>query len=106
MNPVTELTTERIEALLATFRELQAQFDLMRGRLRRAEEHRHTVARRIYDRVRSDYDRELDAIRAQLTPLRDELDRVHEALEAQCRETAAAAHAVEEELAEAEFRHR
>jgi len=106
MNPATELETARIDGLLAAFGELQAEFDRVRERLRRADEHRNTVARRIYDRVRSDYDHELDAIRARLTPLRDELDRVHEALEAQCREMAAAAHAVDEELAEADFRHR
>jgi hypothetical protein len=106
MNPATELETARIDELLAAFGELQAQFDQVRERLRRADEHRATVARRIYDRVRSDYDHELDAIRARLTPLRDELDRVHEALEAQCREMAAVAQTVEEELAEADFRHR
>jgi hypothetical protein len=106
MNPVTELEPAHIAELLGAFRELQAQFDMVRERLRRAEEHRHTVARRIYDRVRSDYDHELDAIRARLTPLRDELERVHEALEVQCRDAGAATQAVEEELAEAEFRHR
>ena len=106
MNPVTELETARIDELLGAFRELQGQFDMVRERLRRADEHRNTVARRIYDRVRSDYDRELDAIRARLTPLRDEMERVHETLEAHCREAGAAVHAIEEELAEAEFRHR
>jgi hypothetical protein len=106
MNPATELETARIDELLAAFGELQAQFDQVRERLRRADEHRNTVARRIYDRVRSDYDHELDAIRARLTPLRDQLDRVHEALEAQCREMAAVAQTLEEELAEADFRHR
>jgi hypothetical protein len=106
MNPVTELETAHIDELLGAFRDLQAQFDLVRERVRRAEEHRHTVARRIYDRVRSDYDRELDAIRARLTPLRDELERVHDTLESRCREALAATQTVEEELAEAEFRHR
>ena len=106
MNPVTELETARIDELLGAFRDLQGQFDMVRERLRRAEEHRNTVPRRIYDRVRSDYDRELDAIRAKLSPLRDELDRVHETLEALVEEALAATHALEEELAEAEFRHR
>jgi hypothetical protein len=106
MDQATEHEAAPIEELLSAYRGLQSQFDLVRERLRRAEDNRHTVARRIYDRVRLDYDRELDAIRARLTPLRDELDRLHESIEAQRGEVAAALQAVEEELAETEFRHR
>lgn len=106
MDQASAVETARIEELLSSYRELQEQFDQMRERLRRAEDHRHTVARRIYDRVRSDYDRELDAIRLRLTPLRDELERVQESLEAQYREASAALDSVEEELSEADFRHR
>ena len=106
MDQAAEVETARIEELLSSYRELQEQFDQVRERLRRAEDHRSTVARRIYDRVRSDYDRELDAIRLRLTPLRDELERVQESLEVQYREATAALQSVEEELSEASFRHR
>jgi FHA domain len=106
MDQATELEPARIEELLSAYRDLQAQFDVVRERLRRAEDNRNTVPRRIYDRVRADYDRELDSIRARLTPLRDELDRVHESLEAQYRDAGSALQAVEEQLAEVEFRHR
>ncbi len=106
MDQATELETAHIEALLGAYRDLQSQFDMVRERLRRAEDNRHTVARRIYDRVRSDYDKELDSLRARLTPLRDELDRLHDTLESQHGEAAAALQSVEEELSEAEFRHR
>ncbi|HEX6791804.1 MAG TPA: FHA domain-containing protein [Candidatus Krumholzibacteria bacterium] len=106
MDQTTHAGPARIDDLIAAYRELQAQFDRARDRLRRADENRNTVQRRIYDRVRGEYDRELDAIRARMSPLRDEINRVHEALEAQCREAEAALHTVEEELAEAEFRHR
>ena len=106
MDQASAAETARIEELLSSYRELQEQFDQVRERLRRAEDHRHTVARRIYDRVRSDYNRELDAIRLRLTPLRDELERVQESFEVQCRDASAALHSVEEELSEAEFRHR
>lgn len=106
MDQASAVETARIEGLLSSYRELQEQFDQVRERLRRAEDHRHTVARRIYDRVRSDYDRELDAIRLRLTPLRDELERVQESLEVQYREASAALQSVEEELSEAGFRHR
>jgi pSer/pThr/pTyr-binding forkhead associated (FHA) protein len=106
MDQATEIEATRIEELLSAYRELQSQFDQVRERLRRAEDHRQTVPRRIYDRVRADYDRELDSIRARLSPLRDELDRVHASIEVQCHDAGAALHALEEELAEAEFRHR
>jgi hypothetical protein len=106
MDQAPAVEAARIEELLSSYRELQDQFDQVRERLRRAEDHRHTVARRIYDRVRSDYDRELDAIRLRLTPLRDELERVQESLEVQYRDATAALQSVEEELSEADFRHR
>jgi hypothetical protein len=106
MDQATELEPARIDELLSAYRDLQAQFDVVRERLRRAEDNRNTVPRRIYDRVRADYDRELDSIRARLTPLRDELDRVHESLEAQYRDADSALQTVEEQAAEVEFRHR
>lgn len=106
MDQATELEPARIEDLLSAYRELQSQFDLVRERMRRADENKHTVPRRIYDRVRADHDRELDSIRARLTPLRDEMNRLHESLEEQMRDANSAVQAVEEELAEAEFRHR
>lgn len=96
----------RIDDLLVAYRELQLQFDRVRDRQRRAEENRHTVQRRIYDRVRGDYDRELDALRARMSPLRDEIDRMQESIEAQSRDATSIVQAVEDELAEAEFRHR
>lgn len=106
MDQATELEPARIEDLLSAYRELQSQFDLVRERMRRADENKHTVPRRIYDRVRADHDRELDSIRARLTPLRDEMARLHESLDEQMRDASSAVQAVEEELAEAEFRHR
>lgn len=106
MDQATELEPAHIEDLLSAYRDLQAQFDVVRERLRRAEDNRATVPRRIFDRVRADYDRELDSIRARLTPLRDELDRRHESIEAQYRDAGSALQSVEEELAELEFRHR
>jgi pSer/pThr/pTyr-binding forkhead associated (FHA) protein len=106
MDPMTPIEPARIDELLAAYRELQAQFDRVLERLRRAEEQRTTVNRRIYDRVRSEYDRELDSIRAKLSPLRDEIDRTQESLESQCRDAGSVVQSMEEELAEAEFRHR
>ena len=106
MEQTTHAEPARIDDLIAAYRDLQAQFDRARDRLRRADDNRHTVQRRIYDRVRSEYDRELDTIRARMSPLRDEINRVHESLEAQCREVDALLQAVEDELAEADFRHR
>jgi hypothetical protein len=106
MDQLMPIEPARIDDLLATYRELQAQFGQVRERLRRADDHKHTVERRIYDRVRAEYDRELDSIRARMSPLRDEITRIHDSLEAQCRDAAAVSQAVEDEMAEAEFRHR
>ncbi len=106
MDQITPIEPARIDDLIATYRELQAQFDRVRARLRRADDNKHTVQRRIYDRVRTEYDRELDSIRARMSPLRDEITRIHDSLEAQCRDATAMAQAVEDELAEAEFRNR
>lgn len=102
----TDVALGHIEEILATYGDLQAQFDRVRDRLRRADEQKHTVARRIYDRVRSEYDRELDTIRARMSPLREELDRVRAGIEADLSETAAALERAREEQQEAEFRHR
>ena len=102
----TDVEQVNIEGLLGAYRELQSQFQRARDRLRRADEQKHTVNRRIFDRVRTEYDRELDAIRAQMSPLRDELDRLQATLEAQLREAEERLAAVEDEMAEIEFRHR
>ena len=106
MDPSLQIEPARIDELLAAFRELQSQFERVRECLRRAEDNRHTVPRRIYDRVRDEYDRELDSIRMRMSPLRDELDRVHESIEAQRRDAGSVIRSVEDELAEADFRHR
>ena len=106
MDHVTDIEPARIDDLLSAYRELQSQFDRVLEQVRRADEHKQTVQRRIYDRVRAEYDRELDSIRARMSPIRDEIDRMHEALEAQWRDASSTVAAVEEELSEAEFRHR
>jgi hypothetical protein len=101
----TDIDQSRIDETLAAYRELQSQFDRVRDRLRLAEENRHTVNRRIYERVRGEYDRELDAIRAKMSPLRLELETLRAGLEERVREARAKLVSVEEELAEAAFRH-
>lgn len=106
MDQITSIEPARIDDLIAMYRDLQAQFDRVRDRLRRAEENKQTVQPRIYDRVRAEYDRELDSIRARMSPLRDEITRIHDSLEAQCQDAAAAARSVDEEVSELEFRHR
>ena len=101
----TDIEQVRIDEMLMVYRELQSQFDRVRDRLRRADEHKHTVNRRIFDRVRSEYDRELDSIRAKMSPIRDEVDQLQASLEEQLREAAGQLESIEEELSEAKFRH-
>ena len=95
-----------IDERLSEYRELLAQFEAVRGRLRRAEEERQTVPRRVYEKVRAEYDRQLDALRGRMTPLRDELDRSRDQYEAQLKDANGALEAIEEELAEVTFRQR
>jgi hypothetical protein len=106
MDQATDIEPARIDDLLSQYRDLQSQFDRVRERVRRAEEEKTSVPRKIYDRVRAEYDRELDSIRARMSPVRDEIDRLNESLEANWRDASTGVHAIEEELAEAEFRKR
>lgn len=100
-----DIDQSRIDETLSAYRELQSQFERVRDRLRLAEENRHTVNRRIYDKVRSEYDRELDSLRAKVSPLRAELEALRAGLEERVRDAKAKLATVEEEQAEAAFRH-
>jgi chromosome segregation ATPase len=103
---MTGTSNATVDARLAQLRDLQAQFDRVRERLRRAEEQKGTVTRRTYDKVRAEYDRELDTLRAQMTPLRDELESQRQTIEDAMKQANGSMEALEEELAEAVFRHR
>jgi FHA domain len=98
--------TTKLDERLSEFRDLQAQFEQTRDRLRRAEAQKNTVNRRVYERVRAEYDRELDSLRAKMTPLRTELETVRAQYEDALREANASMTSIEEELAEAVFRNR
>ena len=102
----TDTPSVRVDETLTRFRDLQAQFERVRDRLRRAEEQKSTVSRRTFDKVRAEYDRELDALRAKLTPLRDEIESHRTAVEGGLETANASLETLEEELAEAIFRNR
>lgn len=102
----TDTPSVRVDETLARFRDLQAQFERVRDRLRRAEEQKTTVSRRTFDKVRAEYDRELDALRAKMTPLRDELESHRSSVEGGLKDANASLESLEEELAEAVFRNR
>jgi hypothetical protein len=95
-----------VDETLARYRDLQSQFERLRDRLRRAEEHKTTVSRRTFDKVRAEYDRDLDALRAQMTPLRQELESHRASVENRLRDANTSLDLLEEELAELVFRHR
>ncbi len=102
----TDTPSVRVDETLARFRELQSQFERVRDRLRRAEEEKTTVSRRTFDKVRAEYDRELDALRAKMTPLRDELESHRSSVENNLKDANASLDVLEEELAEIVFRHK
>lgn len=103
---ITGTSNAAVDERLAQLRDLQAQFDRVRERLRRAEEQKGTVTRRTYDKVRAEYDRELDTLRAQMTPLREELESQRQTIEDALKQANGSLESLEEELAEAVFRHR
>ena len=102
----TDTPSVRVDETLARFRELQGQFERVRDRLRRAEEQKNTVSRRTFDKVRAEYDRELDALRAKMSPLRDELESHRSSVENNLKDANASLDSLEEELAEIVFRHK
>ncbi len=102
----TDTPSVRVDETLARFRELQSQFERVRDRLRKAEEQKTTVSRRTFDKVRAEYDRELDALRAKMTPLREELESHRSSVESNLKDANSALDVLEEELAELVFRHR
>ncbi len=102
----TDTPSVRVDEALARFRDLQSQFERVRDRLRRAEEQKTTVSRRTFDKVRAEYDRELDALRAQMTPLRQELESHRLSIETGMGDVNATLESMEEELAEVLFRHK
>ncbi len=102
----TETPGARVDDALTRFRELQAQFERVRDRLKRAEDQKNSVNRRTYDKVRAEYDRELDALRAKMTPLRQELESHRSTVESGLSDANASLDSLEEELAEVVFRHR
>ncbi|HEX5131008.1 MAG TPA: FHA domain-containing protein [Candidatus Krumholzibacteria bacterium] len=106
MDQIQNMGGADVDARLSEYRELLAQFEAMRDRLRRAEEQRQSVPRRVYDRVRAEYDREMDALRSRMTPLRDELDQTRAELETSLKAATEERTAVEEELQELTFRFR
>jgi hypothetical protein len=102
----TDTPSVRVDETLARFRDLQTQFERVRDRLRRAEEQKSTVSRRTFDKVRAEYDRELDALRAKMTPLREELESHRVSVEGGLKDANASLESLEEELAEAVFRNK
>ncbi len=102
----TDTPKVRVDETLARFRDIQAQFERVRDRLRKAEEQKSTVSRRTFDKVRAEYDRELDALRAKMTPLRDELESHRSTVEGGLKDANASVEGLEEDLAEVVFRHR
>ena len=102
----TDTPSVRVDETLARFRDLQSQFDRVRDRLRKAEEQKGTVSRRTFDKVRGEYDRELDALRAKMTPLREELESHRSSVEDTLKDANSSLDVLEEELAEVMFRHK
>ena len=106
MSPKSNQNSGSLEERLKEYRELLSQFEMVRDRLRRADEERGSVPRRVYEKVRTEYDRQLDALRAKMTPLREEIETYRVRYEEKLQEASDALELIEEEMAELTFRHR
>ncbi len=106
MSPKSNQNSGSLEERLKEYRELLSQFEMVRDRLRRADEERGSVPRRVYEKVRAEYDRQLDALRAKMTPLREEIETYRVRYEEKLQEASDALELIEEEMAELTFRHR
>jgi hypothetical protein len=105
MDPMPFSIDEHVSETLKEYQDLTARFETMRDRLQRTEMNRDTVNRRVYEKVRAEYDREMDALRARMTPLREELDAVRADTEDRLNGANTMLDGLQEERAELQFRH-
>lgn len=102
----TEQTQKTLEEKFTSFQALKDREQELRGRLQKAEKERDTVSEKIYQKVRAEYEKQLGDISSEITPLVGEIADTREATVKQLDVIEAELTAIEEEHAEAVFRHR
>jgi|GEM_PF-1751394 len=103
---ITGISPGRLEEKVALYKKLIAQRDQMFARLDNVEQEKMSVERRIYEKVKFEYTGELKNVRSQLSPIESELSKAKREGEKELASLNDKIREMEEEMAEAEFRHR
>jgi len=99
-------TPPTLDEKLTSYRELCDRRQALGDRLRKLEESRETVSERIYEKVQGEYREELRKIDGSLEPLKGEIESQRRQVEQEMDALAQAISTLEDELAEADLRHR
>lgn len=103
---ITGISPGRLEEKVALYKTLITQRDQMLARLDNVEQEKSSVERRIYEKVKFEYTGELKNVRSQLSPIESELSKAKREGEKELASLNDKIREMEEEMAEAEFRHR
>ena len=98
--------TDAIAEHLAKYRELAATRHDLEQRLGKVEEQKDSVKPQIYEKVRADYDKQLEKLSEDLAPLEEKVVEARQAVDAQLQKLDLQVAALRDELEECEFRHR
>jgi hypothetical protein len=103
---ITGKSQEMLEEKLASYKKLAIQRVQLRARLEKTEAQKDSVSDKIYERVKTEYEGKLENLRSQLDPIESEIQDMKRDDEKELAGLVEQISLLEEELAEAEFRHR
>jgi len=103
---ITGISPDKLEEKLALFNKLVAKKEKLEKRLKKVEGARESVNKTIYAKVKAEYSGKLEYVREELNPVESELDEFKGECERELADLDEHIRLLEDELAEAEFRHR
>lgn len=103
---ITGISQDKLEEKLALYSKLTAQRDDLVARLEKVDKEKASVSEDIYQKVKSEYNRQLEVLTTQIDPMESEFNEFKRESEKELAELDEQIRALEEELSEAEFRHR
>jgi len=104
--PTFDHSTTTLEEKLARYWELTDQREALLTLIAKAKNEKESVNERVFKRVMADYERSLQTVSGNLDPLKQEMDALRQETDQEVRQVDAAAAELEDEIAEADFRHR
>jgi hypothetical protein len=103
---ITGKSQEVLEEKLASYKKLAIQRVQLQARLENTEAEKDSVSDKIYKKVKVEYEGKLENLRGQLDPIESEVRDIKRDNEKELADLVEQINLLEEELAEAEFRHR